>query len=367
MNRSGRYRFMLAGTADEPEIRNLVGRLAMPGTVSIRFAREPDYFLGATVQGDPCDVLIARHEPDGQLAAVMVRGERRVYLDGLPQRIVYIGGIRVDPRHQGRWLMQRAALEVARLHEREARYFGVIAADNPVALGTIAGRRPPGGPEVRRVARLRSLAFVLHRRGRRRPGLPLEPATAATLDELVAFLHAHGPRRQLFPVVEAAHLRDGRTLRGLRLDDLVLVRRDGAIAGLLGAWDQSGYKQELVAAYGSRLARLRPAYDLAAMTLGASRLPRRGEPVRTSFGALRCLADDDPDVLAALLRGACGRASEQGQAFLMLGFDERDPQLQRLPRRLAVTYHSDVFLASFEGDPARDLDGRPVHVEVGTL
>jgi hypothetical protein len=25
----------------------------MPGAVSVRFAREPDYFLGATIMGDP--------------------------------------------------------------------------------------------------------------------------------------------------------------------------------------------------------------------------------------------------------------------------------------------------------------------------
>ena len=45
---------------DEPEIRALVGSVAMPGAVSVRFGREPDYFLGTTTMGDPCDVLVAR-------------------------------------------------------------------------------------------------------------------------------------------------------------------------------------------------------------------------------------------------------------------------------------------------------------------
>ncbi len=363
------FRFALACRDDEPEIRALVGSLAMPGAVSVRFEREPDYFLGATIQGDPCHVLIARHVPDGVLAAIAVCAERRVWLGGKPCRVGYIGQIRVAHRFQGRWLMQRAALEVSQLHDPTLPYVGVIAADNPVMLGIIAGPRPPGGPRVARIARLVSLAFVCHQRlGGRRPRLPVEPATRDTLDETVAFLRRVGPTRQLFPVVEAHELLDGQAYRGLRLEDLLLVRRNGVVAGVLGVWDQSAYKQDVVAGYAPRLQRLRPGYDLLARLLGGQPLPRPGAMIRTAFGCLRCLADDDPDVLWALLAAARRRAREQGQDFLMLGFDQRDPQLRTVPRWLRVTYRSDVFLGSFDGDgPAHGLDGRPVYVEVATL
>jgi len=363
------FRFARATRNDEPEIRALVGSLAMPGAVSVRFEREPDYFVGTTVQGDPCDVLIARHEPDGELAAVMVRAERRVWLDGQEARVAYIGQIRIAPHFQGRWLMQRAVLEVAQLHDRSMPYLGVIAADNPVALGTITGRRPLGTRRVVRVARLRSLALVLHDRfKRRRRSLPTVPGDRVDLDEVVRFLRTAGPRRQLFPIVELEHLLDGRTYRDLRLEDMTVVRRDGEIAGVIGSWDQSRYKQEIVAAYSPKLRRLRPAYDAAARLLSGDRLPRTGEPIRTTFGCLHCQSDDDPDVLEALLAGARERARHQDGAFLMVGFDERDPQLKALGRPLAVTYRSDVFLGSFaDDDPVAALDDRPVHIELGTL
>jgi hypothetical protein len=73
-------------------------------------------------------------------------------------------------------------------------------------------------------------------------------------------------------------------------------------------------------------------------------------------------------VLDALLRGTRELARRQGQAFLMLGFDARDPQLRSLRRSLHLTYRSDVFLGSHAGDdPGAKLDGRPVHIEIGTL
>jgi hypothetical protein len=366
--RSG-FRFGLAGPDDEPELRALVGSLAMPGAVSVRFEREPDYFLGTTIQGEPCDVLIARHEPDGALAGLVVRAERRVFINGEDARIAYIGQIRIAPRFQGRWLMQRAVLEVAQLRDPALPWFGVIATDNPIARGTIAGRRPPGAPQIEHVAHLRSLAFLLHDRGPRgRSTLPVERCSDAGLDELVAFLQRHGPDRQLFPVVKREHLAGGQRYRGLHLGDLHLVRRDGAIAGVMASWDQRGYKQEIVAGLASRLRRLRPVYDLLARILGGDRLPTPGEPIRTAFGSLRCVADDDPDVLEALLRSTRAHARRQGQAFLMVGFDERDPQLRTLRRSLHVTYESDVFLGSFAAaDPGAMLDGRPIYVELGTL
>lgn len=369
MSRAADYRFLRATHQDEPEIRALVGGLAMPGTVSVRFEREPDYFLGTTVHGDPCDVLIARHTASDELAAVMVRAERRVFLNGVAARIIYIGQIRIAPRYQGRWLMQRAALEVGKLRDDSAPSLGVIASDNPIALGTIAGRRAPGAAQVSRVAQLHSLAFLLHHRlNRGGSQLPVAWGGQANLEEIVDFLAAMGPRRQFFPVIERDRLTDGRTYRGLRLEDLCVIRRDGEIAGVLGSWDQSRYKQEMVAAYSPRLRRLRPGYDLLARLLGGDRLPRVGQPVRTTFGCLHCQSDDDPDVLEALLHGARDRARRQGAAFLMVGFDARDPQLQTLGRPLAVTYRSDVFLGSFAGDePAAALDGRPAYIEIGTL
>jgi hypothetical protein len=369
MSRRAEFRFERATRADEPDIRALVGGLVMPGSVHVRFEREPDYFLGTTIQGDPCDVLIARHLPDDALAGVMVRAERLVYLNGAPERVAYIGQIRIAPRYQGRWLMQRAVLELSQLRDTTLPCFGVIATDNPTALGSIAGRRPPGAPRLERVAHLRSLAYVLHDgRHRRHATLPVEPCAYDSLDELVAFLRRCGPGRQFFPVVERGHLTDGQHYRGLRLRDLQLVRRDGAIVGVLGAWDQRSFKQEIVDGYAPRLRRLRPGYDLLASILGGERLPRPGEPIRTAFGALRCVADDDPDVLDALISAAREQAWRQDQAFLMVGFDDRDPQRHRLRRSLHVTYESDVFLASFgDADPGAMLDGRPVYVELGTL
>ena len=104
-----------ASPEDEPDIRALVGSVPMPGAVAVRFAREPDYFLGTTIMGDPCDVLVARHRPDGQLAGMACRAEHRAYLNGREAPLGYIGQIRVAPDFRGHWLVQRGARIFKRL------------------------------------------------------------------------------------------------------------------------------------------------------------------------------------------------------------------------------------------------------------
>ena len=81
---SGRQRAL-----DEPELRALVGSVSMPGAVAVRFAREPDYFLGASIMGDPCDVFIARQRLDGALAGIACRAERLAFVNGTrdPRRL----------------------------------------------------------------------------------------------------------------------------------------------------------------------------------------------------------------------------------------------------------------------------------------
>jgi hypothetical protein len=109
MKEAGEFALRWATTADEPDIRALVGSVAMPGAVSVRFAREPGYFLGTTIMGDPCDVLVARHRRDGRLAGIGCRAERRAFINGQEARLGYIGQIRVREGFRGTWLVQRGA------------------------------------------------------------------------------------------------------------------------------------------------------------------------------------------------------------------------------------------------------------------
>lgn len=363
-----RYDVRLATPADEPDVRALVGSTAMPGAVAVRFAREPEYFLGTTIMGDPCDVVVVRDRSTGSLAGFGCRAERRAFVNGREERIGYIGQIRAAPGYRGRWLAQRAMAWLRASGGSDLLYFGVVARENPRARDVLVGRRPPGALRRVRLGGLTTCAILLRPRQRlRTPGLDVAAATTADIEDVVGFLRREGTRRQLFPAYSVGDFTDGRTLRGLAPQDVAVARRAGTIIGVMAAWDQAAYKQDVVDGYGPSLRRLRPAYDLLARALGARPLTPPGETIPLDFAACTCVAGDDPVVMRALLAHSAARALARGKAFLMVGLADDDPLVSVARRWLHVTYRSDLFALSWEADPAAILDGRIPYIEIATL
>lgn len=366
------FEVRLATRADEPEIRALVGATAMPGAVAVRFAREPDYFAGTTIMGEPCDVVVVRERRTGRLAGIGCRAERRAFVNGREERIGYIGQIRAADGYRGRWLVQRAMAWLRESGHTDLLYTGVVARENPRARELLVGRRAPGAPLRTRLAGLTTCAILLRpRRPPRIPGLDVEPGSAGTIPEIVGFLREEGPRRQLFPAYTVEDFTAGRTLRGLAPEDVAVARRGARIVGVMAAWDQSAYKQDVVAAYGPTLRRLRPAYDALARLLGARRLTPPGASIPLSFAACTAVEGDDPAVLRGLLAACTERARGRGKAFLMVGLADEDPLLPAVRRWLHVTYRSDLFTLAWDGAqlPVRlpVPDGRVPYIEIATL
>jgi hypothetical protein len=184
---------------------------------------------------------------------------------------------------------------------------------------------------------------------------------------VVSFLRRCGPRRQLFPAYSLEDLTGGATTRGLAPEHIMVARRGEAVIGVMAAWDQAAFKQDIVDEYGPMLRRLRPFYDLAARALGARPLTPPGEAIPLAFAACTCVADDDPAVMRGLLAACARSARERGKAFLMLGLADDDPLLAVARPWLHVTYRSDLFAFSWSADPAQVLDGRVPYVEIATL
>jgi hypothetical protein len=350
--------FGLAGTADEPEIRRLVSTTAMPGAVSIRFEREPDYFLGCDTMGRSCDVLIARDRGSGALAGMLCRTEDEVFVDGEPTRVGGISQLRIAERFRGRRLL---ALGWPVFRNPGIRYLTVIARDNPRAVRALL-EGSPGSASVHRLGGMTTFGLPVRRWGlhpRPPAGVTVQPADEGSIDEIVAFLNAAGQRLQFAPVRCREDFSQGRRLRGLDPASVFMARGPSGILGTLGLWDQRAYKQDIVDSYGPSLARLRPALNVALRAAGAAALPAPGRRIEGAFAALPMVADDDPRVFASLLDAVLGEAQRRRLAWVTLGLSDDDPVLAITRRRLHVTYRSDVYSVVWDHSLPAAVAGRP--------
>jgi hypothetical protein len=349
----------LAESQDDPGIRRLVERQAMPGRVQISFCREPDFSLGCAVTGEDVRILVARAEPDNAIVGVACRSVRRVFLNGREQRIGYLGQLRVHERWRGRWLVSRgfAALEALDRADPLPAYLASIVDGNHEAIGLLVKRRRRTFPVFREAARYVTLAVRVGRPIRQeRTREEVVHGSADQLVDIANFLNAEGRRRQLSSVwtIEALARLEA---YGLARDDFRIARRNGQLVGVMALWDQSAYKQSVIRGYTGWLKPVAPL------------LPRPGTTLRSAYAALIAIANDDTAVFSTLLREVYNLASSRGFEYLLIGLDTRDPLMRAVHRYRHINYPSRLYLASWcnGGSRHEPLDARPVYVDIATL
>ena len=365
------YRLELASEADDAELRRVLAATPMEGAVIVGFQREPSYFAAAVVEGRFRQVIACRDLGTNRLVGFGARAVTERYVNGTPESIGYLSGLRLLAEHRNRGLLARGYAFFRKLHEdgRARLYLTTIAEGNEPALRMLTSGRA-GLPVYHYAGRYHTVALpVGRRRSRARGEVSIRPATTADVAEVLAFLHTHGPRRQFFPCYQAEDLgASGGLLRSLRPEDMLLARRGAELVGALGVWDQHAFRQSVVYGYRGWLRWLRPLYNAWARLRGLPSLPSPGGAFRYLMGALPVVAGDDAAVFAALLDAALARAVGVG-THLLIGFHEADPLLPVLRSHGGARYTTCLYLVCWtDGDALRNrLDGRTPYLELGCL
>lgn len=361
------FRFELATPDDDEALRYLLASTPMPGRITVSFQREPNYFLGCSTMGAFWQVIVARHQPSNQIAGVACRAIRPIWINGQAVDVGYIGQIRVAEPFRSQWLLWRGLEYFRELHDdrRTSLYWGVISDENRIARGLLVEKSSRRFPAVREVAKIHTLGIVLRKP---RPEIPstyqIERGDSNNLAEIAAFLQSEGKSKQFFPVYHAEDFNND-IIRDFPIEDFFVARLDGKIVGVVGLWDQSGYKQSVVAGYDGSLNTLKPIYNLGLRLIGAQPLPKIGEKIYSAYASFICIENNNAEIFDVLLRKAYNLAVERKHAYLMVGLSQDDPLLAIAKQYMHISYFSRAYLASWEPMPA--LEQRVPYIEIACL
>lgn len=359
----------VAGPEDDRELTALAARAPVPGAVSLRYERSPSYLAGCRAIGRSAEALVLRHRASGRLAGLACRSVRRVFVNGEPADVGYLGQLRVDPAFRSRGLVGRGFRFIRGLDEGRGLpgYITTIVEGNSEALGVLVDKPRPGMPRYRFLERLRCLAIPARRAPPADvPGTEFRAGDAHRLGDVCAFLRDRGRARQFAPCWEEEDFaEDGGLVPGFGLRDLVVASSGGRIVGTAGLWDQSAYKQFVVTGYSRLLSMARPWMR----AFGLADLPPPGERLRMAHLSFAAVDGDDPAVFAGLLGRVLNLAADRGIAFGLLGLSERDPLLRAARAWRHVSYRSRLYTVGWEGQEAfhERLDGRPSGLEFAAL
>jgi GNAT superfamily N-acetyltransferase len=399
-----KFLFRLATGKDDPELRRLMAATPVPGSLTVAFEREPDFFAACPTMGD-CLTLLAIEADSQRLAASVCLARQERWWTKQPQTIGYVGGLRVHPDFRGTGILGRAMPFIRRTAAEwgDIPWFTVIPAGNRSSEGLFVRNIRASFPGLEPLTELVTLGLAT---GRHRKissltgfdgdtattaGSPLSGTTRSNLlpgrnsiqlhlaspTEVSGFLAEHP--RELRPCWKAEDLGPGSSLGQFRL---IGASRDGVLVGTAAIWDQKAFKQSVVRAYSPGLASIRPLYNLAGRLAGFPVLPDPGKAIRSAYLSCLCVpgteakdggdegnSNDVMQVARLLLKEAVRLAGSMGKDYLMAGFSARDPLLTLARIQRHVSYHSSLYTFSFAGQesPAiHDAVSNPC-VEIGTL
>ncbi len=368
-----RYRFELAGPADDADLRHILAATPMPGSIRVCFRREPSYFAGARVDGRFRQVVAARDLDSGRLVGFGCRSLMARWVNGRPESIGYLSSLRLLAEHRNHGLVARGYAYFRRLHcdGRTRLYLTTIAESNWTARQLLTSGRG-ALPRYHDAGCYHTLALPMHGKPSHRmdvAGIEVRPARTEDVERIVAWLQTEGPRRQFFPLYQADDFGTATGIfKDLRPDDILLAWRGGELAGMLAGWDQTGFRQTVVDGYGWGMKVVRLLATATSRWLGGQVLPRPGEAFRYLTAALPVVSKDDPHVFAVLVEALRERAGG-AYSYLLLGLYESDPLLLAAKRWKAVRYTTRLYLACWDdGEELRkSLDRRPPYLELGCL
>lgn len=349
-----RVRFEPAQESDDGELRALLHKTPMGGSISVAFLREPEYFSATRIQGPFTQVFIAK--AGDQIVGAATRAVRPTFLNGEIIDGGYLSDLRILPAFRRGTTLARGYRYLRDLHRdgRTPIYTTVIVEDNETALRTVGANRadmPAYTDQGRILTPMISLT-------KRLPEIPadIRPATLKDLPAIVEKLNE--PRMQFQPVHSEDNLLEGR-FQNLRASNFRLLFRGGKLTGVMAAWDQRPFRQTVVKNYSGVVGALRPLVNL----FRKPALPATDEPLRFFYIAFS--ATDTIEDYRALLRSIYNESIDSPLTHMIAGLHERDPRSVALRDYPQTHFAGRLFSVTFDGPV--EIDDRIPYVEPALL
>jgi hypothetical protein len=364
-----RFEIELATEADELELRDLLCRSSIPGSIQVTFEREPSFFQSCRIRGEFFQVGVGRDRRTGRIIGLGTRSVAPAFVNAMTMNVGYLADLRLEPEYRGGTLIARGYRFLRQVHGdgRTQLYTTVIFASNDQALTTIASGRA-GLPRYHDMGLVHSPGINLRRRkSEMAANCDIMRGSDDLLPEIVACLNRNHARRQFAPVRTVATFRS--EYPNFKPDNFCIALRGSKVVGVVGKWDQRSFKQTRIVGYGDRLRWLVPLANMLRPIVGCPAFPKAGQEVPYFYISFIAVDNDELPVFRALLRHVYNDSVGGDHLYAMLAFHERDPLLPALREYSLTPFLGRLFCVAFEDGEAAfcNLDGRIPYVEAATL
>ncbi len=363
-----RFECQLAGLKDNEQLLEIIERDVMGEAIGLRFKRRPNFFLGIKATSYFNQVLIIRDKISDSIIGCASRSFREVYVNGVKTRIGYLGDLRLNQKYRKKLLLAKGYSFLKEL-DKDGQvdfYLSTIVDDNFYAKEILTSRKA-GLPTYHDLGLYFSYSFQIKKavKPRLREGMEICGGSLDNLEELISFLNQEGRKKNLFPVLKVSDFNNPVDfLRDFGPADFLILKINGQIAGVMGLWDQHGFKQVVVQGYGQWLKVA--GYIIRFFGL---KLPEPGTEIKYCSACFLVVRDNNPDIFSYLLRIALYRCQAQGYYYLAVGLHSSDPLNKAISKFKGIKFVSRLYQVFWEQNKkaALRLNENPLYMDVCSL
>ncbi|NOX97453.1 MAG: hypothetical protein GXO98_05255 [Nitrospirae bacterium] len=362
----------LAKESDDLSLKRILCTTPMEGDIKVAFQREPSYFCALETAGKFNQTIVARDTKTNDVVGMGTRSIKPAYVNGEITPIGYLNSLRIDKRYRNRTLLNRGYTYFRQLHQdkRTQIYLSTIIQDNEKVRQLLTSKRVRL-PLYHDIGECRTFAIKLVRKKRGfSKRIAVSKGTNNDLGGIVECLNRNGKEKQFYPYYTKADFRsDKRYLKDFKIEDFYVARVQGKIVGVIGKWDQSGFKQTLISGYSRKIKLIRPVYNHVAKIFKYPQLPEPGKHLTFFYVSFIAIDDNDPNIFAALVRALYNDSVDSKYSYMMIGLFQKDPLLSVIKQYASIEYKSRIYVVCWDdGEHVfKTLDGRIPYLEISTL
>ena len=363
------FKFRLAQKEDDQKLRELLREVEMSGGIGLSFEREPNYFIADSCANLKTETMMVIDKNCEEVVGIASRAIRYCYIDGVKTKVGYLSNLRGKKEVRNATLLARGYKFLKKLHgDGEVKfYFSTILSDNKIAQNILTSQRV-GLPIYRDMGTIIT-GFISLIGSKKSPSSHVVQLSESThsIEEVVEFINAYNSRFQYASCYRVEDFEGKDKLEGVSMDELYIYQKNGAILGVMGAWNQTGFKQVKINSYSKTYQYMRPFYNIFAKIKGIPLLPPVGSYIKNIYGSFIAIEDDNPKIFHELVNAIRYNWSDKGYAYLTIGFHEEHPLSRELLRLLSRKLESIAYEVYWGEDMALPKERRVFHVEIATL
>ena len=340
------------------------------GNIKLILERSPYIWESFKVEGHKSEVLTVIDTQNNAIAGAVILNQKKCFYYGEKIKIGYINSLKVLEKYQGKKVMGLLFKSFRKYCDETKPKLWLLSAfsDNKKAK-ELFSKKVESGLIFKKIKA--SNTYIFKKRlltiENQKEGVRIRDASVKDVDSIIEFLNEESNNRVFLPNYDNKELLNGEgLLNGFNLKNLAIAKKDGSIVGIMGLWDQSGFRRWKVTGYSNLIKFTRFLINVLASFKNLPLLPKINSNVECKILNLVIIKENNQEIFKMLFNYLMKKEEDSNTFSISLASDS---PINEFFNNLSIRFENFIYIAYWPENEInyKKLNFRNLYLEQGGL